>query len=182
MKIYVIRHGETDLNKKELVSGVTNAHLTEKGIKQAEEAAKEIYKNKDLYNIKHIYVSPLERAKNTAKPIEELLNLKAEIEPGIMEFNFGEYEQCKIDNKEFKRLRRQPFIKFKGGESILSAAHRIYSALDKIIEQNKSENNNVLLVCHGTSARLIYTYFKNIEANDYYELLLNNCELITFNV
>ncbi|MBK5200544.1 MAG: histidine phosphatase family protein [Spirochaetaceae bacterium] len=182
MKIYVLRHGETDLNKAGLVSGVSNAHLTPKGINQAVEAAKEIDRNKELYNIKHIYVSPLERAQHTAKPIEEVLNLEAIIEPRIMEFNFGEYEKCSVEDVEFKRLRRQPYTRFKDGESILSAAHRIYSALDMIIEKHKNEDNNVLLVCHGTCARIIYTYFNNIDDIDYYNLQLNNCELITFNV
>jgi probable phosphoglycerate mutase len=182
MKLYVIRHGETELNREELVCGATNAHLTEKGVNQALAAAKDIKENKDKYNIKHIYVSPLERAINTAKPIEEALELKAEIEEGISEFNFGDYERCPVGDQEFRRLRRQPFTKFKNGESILSAAHRIYSALDRIIEKHKVDDSNVLLVCHGTCARIIYTYFHDINDTDYYNLLLNNCELITFNV
>lgn len=182
MKIYVIRHGETDLNKRFLVSGITNAQLTEKGIAQAEEVAKKIKEHKDIYNIKHIYVSPLDRAINTAKPIEEALELKAEIEAGIIEFNFGKFEKCKVDDKEFRRLRRQPFIKFQDGESILSAAQRIYSVIDKIIEKHKKDDSNVLLVCHATSAKLIYTYFNDIEDQDYYDLKIKNCELIAFEV
>jgi probable phosphoglycerate mutase len=182
MKLYITRHGETTLNKADLVCGSTNAQLTEKGINQARELAQTIKENKDKYNIKHIYVSPLDRARNTSKPIEEVLGIKAIVEPGIVEFNFGIYEECPVDDKEFRKLRRQPYIKFEKGESILSAAHRIYSALDRIIAEHKDEEANVLLVCHGTCARIINTYFNNILDTDYYNYLMKNCELIEFEV
>jgi broad specificity phosphatase PhoE len=36
--IYLLRHGETDLNKNQLTQGVTDAPLNEAGLQQAEEA------------------------------------------------------------------------------------------------------------------------------------------------
>lgn len=182
MKLYIARHGETTYNEKGLVCGVTNAQLTDKGIEQANLLAQDIKKNKEKYNIETIYVSPLDRARNTSKPIEEILNIKAKLEPGIIEFNFGEYEKCPVGDIEFRKLRRQPYIKFQNGESILSASHRIYSTLDKIIAKHKKDNSNVLLVCHGTTARIISTYFNNLLDTEYYNLLINNCELIQFDV
>lgn len=180
MKLYITRHGQTTLNKQNLVCGITNAQLTEKGVVQANQLALHIKENKDKYNIEYIYVSPLDRAINTAKPIEEVLGIVATVEPGIVEFNFGKYEKCPVGDEEFRRLRKQPFIKFEGGESILSAAHRIYSTLDRIINEHKDDNCNVLLVCHGTTARIISTYFKDMQDTDYYNYLMNNCELIGF--
>jgi probable phosphoglycerate mutase len=182
MKLYITRHGETTYNKKGLVCGITNAQLTDKGIAQANKLAQDIKENKNKYNIQHIYVSPLDRARNTSSPIEKVLNIKAEVEPGIVEFNFGDYEECPVGDVEFRKLRRQPYTKFQNGESILSAAHRIYSTIDKIIDQHKDENDNVLLVCHGTTARIISTYFNNISDTDYYNLLIENCELIKFDI
>jgi probable phosphoglycerate mutase len=182
MKLYITRHGETNYNKRGLVCGVTNAQLTDKGIAQANLLAQDIKENKGKYNIKHIYVSPLDRARNTSKPIEDVLNITAEVEPGIIEFNFGKYEECPVGDVEFRKLRRQPFMKFQNGESILSATHRIYSTIDKIIDGHKEDDGNVLLVCHGTCARIISTYFNDVLESDYYNLLMNNCELIEFNI
>jgi len=56
MKLYVVRHGETTYNRDELVCGVTNAQLTEKGISQASQLAKDIEKQSEKFDIKHIYV------------------------------------------------------------------------------------------------------------------------------
>ncbi len=182
MKLYVVRHGETTYNRDELVCGVTNAQLTEKGISQASQLAKDIETQSEKFNIKHIYVSPLDRARNTAAPIEKALNLKAEIEPGIKEFNFGKYEECPISDPKFRELRYKPFVRFDDGESVLTATHRIYSAIDKIIARHKDEDGNILFVCHGTCARIIHTYFHDIEQDDYYKLLIPNCSLIEFDI
>ena len=42
MKIFVIRHGEVDVNIYEGINGRNTSSLTEKGIKQANEAIKDV--------------------------------------------------------------------------------------------------------------------------------------------
>lgn len=59
MNLYVIRHGEVDLNVKKLLNGRNDSFLTENGIKQAKRASKEI-KNTD---IELVICSPLKRTK-----------------------------------------------------------------------------------------------------------------------
>lgn len=179
MKIYITRHGETNYNKDKRVCGLLNGILTEKGLKQADDLASHIFENKDFYNIKKIYVSSLERAKITAKPIENKLNLIAIEDDRLKEFDFGLKDGCPVKDQEFYNLRRQPFYKFPKGESTLSAAHRIYSCLDDIIKNN---NENILIVCHGTVAKIIKTYFENLTEEEYYNFLMDNCSLLTFQI
>ena len=62
MSLYITRHGETDYNIKELVCGISEAMLSDKGIKQAQKLA-DLLKNIDY---KFLYVSPLQRAIDTA--------------------------------------------------------------------------------------------------------------------
>lgn len=62
MKLYVIRHGETNMGKNNIIA-TEDEPLNETGKKQAIEVGKEI---KSL-NIDRIYCSPIERAKDTLK-------------------------------------------------------------------------------------------------------------------
>ena len=63
MKLYVLRHGETDYNKEGIFQGQNNIDLNEEGIKQAQITAKSL---ENIYFDK-VYVSPLKRAIQTAK-------------------------------------------------------------------------------------------------------------------
>ena len=67
MKIYVIRHGQTDWNVAGKCQGRTDIELNETGIEQAKQA-KEQLKN---YNIDQIICSPLKRTRKTAEIINE---------------------------------------------------------------------------------------------------------------
>ena len=68
MKIYVIRHGETDVNIQNRINSLNDDDLNENGIKQAKDLRNE------LKNIDYDFIisSPLKRTKHTA----ELLNVK----------------------------------------------------------------------------------------------------------
>lgn len=68
MKIYVIRHGQTNQNLEGRIQGKTDIELNAKGKEQAEEVRKFIKK----YNIDLIISSPLKRAR---KGIIEKTNL-----------------------------------------------------------------------------------------------------------
>lgn len=62
MNLYVIRHGETNMGKNNIIATETEP-LNEIGITQAIEVGKEIRK----LNINKIYCSPIQRAKDTLK-------------------------------------------------------------------------------------------------------------------
>ena len=62
MKLYVIRHGETDWNRLHLLQGIHDTDLTELGVEQAKEAAKSL---KDV-PLDAAFVSPLKRTRMTA--------------------------------------------------------------------------------------------------------------------
>ena len=67
MKIYTVRHGQTEWNKKGLYQGKTDVPLNEEGKKQAM-LVKEKLKDK---KIDLIISSPLKRAKETAEIISD---------------------------------------------------------------------------------------------------------------
>ena len=94
MKIYVIRHGETDANKNGVLQGSSNWPLNDSGIKLAILTGQ---KMKDI-KVDICYSSPLDRALQTASIIlkESKNNTKIEIDERISEINMGNYEGKKF--------------------------------------------------------------------------------------
>lgn len=72
-KIVLVRHGQSDWNKKELFTGWTDVDLTPLGISQAKEAGKVLKENKYFFNV--CYTSFLKRAIKTANIVLEEMNL-----------------------------------------------------------------------------------------------------------
>jgi len=65
--LYIVRHGETERNVKELLNGQQDSPLTQNGIQQAEDLRHEL---KDVH-FDSIYSSDLERARKTAHIIKK---------------------------------------------------------------------------------------------------------------
>ena len=86
MKLYILRHGETDYNNQGRFQGQNDISLNERGKKQAEETK---IKLKDI-KFDKVFVSPLKRAIETAKIVVPDYNL--EVDNRIIERSFGKLE------------------------------------------------------------------------------------------
>ena|GEM_PF-155522 len=181
MKLFVVRHGETDWNVKELACGVSESTLTEKGRLQAQDLANRLGKDKEKNNITMIYVSPLKRARDTAAYIEQALGLTALPEPRLHEIDFGDFEGKPWNNPDFLYIHKNPFLKFPGGESFAQVAHRAYSIIEDIKHTHKGDGN-ILFVCHGVFAAAVYTYFTPFSTEELLRLEIKNCQSLEFDL
>lgn len=86
--IYVVRHGETDWNKLHKVMGRVDIPLNETGKSQAKITSEKLKE----YKIDLIISSPLKRACETAKIINETKNLEIIYDDRLLERDFGEFE------------------------------------------------------------------------------------------
>ncbi len=182
MKLFITRHGETEWNIKGKVCGVSDVPLTDRGINQAKKLAEQLKRDKEKNNIKTIYVSPLIRARQTAKFIEEALDLKAIPDARLQEVNFGEFEGKFWKLEEFDKIKKNPFMRFPEGESLLMTAGRVYSLIEEVKNKHAGQDGNILFVCHGLVSKLSYTFFKNFSYDEFYKLYIDNCELLEFDL
>lgn len=88
MRLYLIRHGETERNAAGVVQGQADVPLSELGRQQAAVLAGALA-GVDLAGV---YCSPLERARETAAPIAATHHLPVTVEPGLIEMNVGGME------------------------------------------------------------------------------------------
>jgi len=177
MKFFVVRHGQTVANSRNEVCGARESELTDKGRMQAKELAECLLQHKTENDIRSIYVSPLKRARDTCGYIEKILGLTATVELRLTEFNFGTSEGVQCDDPVFVEQRRNPYARFEGGESMFMAAQRLYNLLDELKARHGPDNENVLLVCHGTVSRVIETYFRNVSIEYFVTHKPGNCEI-----
>ena len=178
MNLYVIRHGETDWNRKGILLSLEDISLNKKGIEQANEA-KEIVENLD-YDI--VISSPLKRTFQTAKIINEKKAKEIVFEERIIERNAGKLSGKNITEEIFKDYWNvEKNIKYEGAETIKEFLKRVFSFLEEI--KVKYSNKNILLVTHKGVCRAIKVYFEGLTENqnikDYGQ---DNCEIKIYKI
>lgn len=155
-EIYIIRHGETDLNKQGIVQGKgVDASLNEKGIWQAQQFYK-WYKNVG-FNL--ICTSTLKRTHQTVQAfIDDGIEWKQFAE--LDEISWGKYEGQSVF-KEFKTVyehlidswhRGITTEKTDGGESPDEVSRRLRTFE---LENLQSKEDQKILICmHGRALRI----------------------------
>ena len=170
MKIYLIRHGESDSNIK-YVYNHKDEDINQKGIEQAETLREKI-KNID-YDI--IISSPLLRAKHTA----EIINIKNKeiiLDERIREREHGSLEGVSInliDKEDFYNYYSK--TKYGTSETFPDALKRVNGFLNDL--KNK-DYNNVIIVSHGGVSRAFYVYFNGVPKDGkLWDLGMKNTEI-----
>ncbi|MED4015195.1 histidine phosphatase family protein [Sutcliffiella cohnii] len=117
--IYVVRHGQTDLNKDRRMQGRMGLPLNEYGIEQA------ITLKEKLQNINFdlVFTSPQERAVKTA---EIIARKRPVLDDRLNVFDLGEADRLHISEVKMSGPLPDPFI-YKGVEEPNSFVKRVFS-------------------------------------------------------
>ena len=150
-KICFIRHGETDWNIAGKLQGRTDIPLNESGIKQAQACGVSLPQNEwDL-----IITSPLLRAKETGKIIQQKLNIPLHEMTSFIEVAFGDAEGLTY----YERDVRFPNRDYPNKETEAMVTERFLKGI-RTVHQNYT-NKNILIVSHGAFINAIFHYFSN---------------------
>lgn len=173
MKLYVIRHGQTNCNKENRYNCRYDEDINKIGINQAEAASEKVAK----LDIDLIICSPLIRTKHTAKIVNKN-NIPVIYDERLIEREGGVLTNTPIDDYYFTEYYNYYSKNVVDGlETLPELFERVHSFLDEI--KIKYCNKNILLVTHGAVARTIQFYFQNIPQDG---MLLDisgqkNCEI-----
>jgi len=180
--VIFLRHGQATNNIERILTGRTpGIPLTEKGIDQAEKAAKFL----EQMNISAIYSSPIERARHTAEIVGKHNSLDVTIDDRLIELDMGKFTGVPYD--EIFSSHGNVFMKFYNGE--LEIAHngvetfsevkkRVLGIVDHVIENHPDQN--VLLVTHMDPIKAMLSTVVDLTPENLFELIIANASLNIF--
>ena len=168
MRIYLVRHGETEWNRIRRFQGRSNLPLNQEGKKQAKALALAL-KNKPLMAI---YTSPLIRSLQTARLIKDF-HPSAPIleEKGFIEMDLGEFDGMKVQDwaEQYPDTRKvwnenPASVKMPGGESLGEVQDRAKKTLERITQIHSPDDTilisshnfvNLTILCNPHSGKLL---------------------------
>lgn len=179
MKIFIIRHGETEKNKKNVLhEKYDTASLSDLGREQIKLTAN-ILKNED---IAQIFFSNEARAKESAQIISNTLDCLSTNLEGVEERNWGIYS-----NKPWSEVavvlnplsfeERFEYIP-EGGESWKAFENRLVAALNHAISVSKGKN--IAIVTHGGAIRALMPYLLDVDRKESYKYDPANASITEF--
>lgn len=177
MKIFVIRHGEVDVNIYEGINGRNTSSLTEKGIKQANEAIKDVR----ALPIDLIICSPLKRTIETCKIINTL-DIPVIYDERILERD-AKSMMYKVTATVDLNVFYDPdaMVIFKDCEGFGSIVERVKSFLEDI--KKNYYDKNILIVTHNDVCKAIRCVINNnYDINEIINFNQNNCEILEYEI
>jgi alpha-ribazole phosphatase len=156
LRLYLIRHGETEPAAAGKLIGHTDVSLYERGVEQARRLAERL----SSVRLDAIYSSDLRRARRTAEIIAEQNMASVQPSAAWREIDMGAWEGLTLSalNDEAPELVASLFedpasFKYPSGESFVDFTIRIERALDQLLLTRP--HGEIVLVTHGGVCRAI---------------------------
>lgn len=155
MKIFLIRHGETDWNLAGRLQGRENIPLNDTGRQQAEGCGEALAAMSGMKWMA-VYTSPLSRARETADIIAAVLGVRDVFEDAdLMERDYG--KASGLTEPERKNLF--PDGLYEGVEDWELLRNRVYDAIKRCAKKFYPEN--IIVVSHGSAINSILAELSN---------------------
>jgi broad specificity phosphatase PhoE len=166
--VYLLRHGETEWSLNGRHTGVTDVPLTENGRIAARRL--EPILAKETFAL--VLTSPLLRARETC----ELAGLgeHANVEPDLIEWNYGAYEGLKTEQI---RLTRPGWSVFRDGCPGGETPEQIGARADRVLTKVHAIEGNVALFAHGHILRVLAARWIQLSASYGEHFLLDTATL-----
>ncbi|AIT61529.1 bifunctional RNase H/acid phosphatase [Corynebacterium doosanense] len=155
-RVVLVRHGQTDMSAAQQYAGLRDAELTDLGRRQVEAAAAAVSRREQ---IDLILTSPLRRCVATAEALAAAAGATVEVENGLIECDFGEYEGMTFaeaqerDPEGHRAWLGDPTLAPPGGESLADVYARVERTVGEIVD--KHHGKTVALVSHVNPIKAI---------------------------
>ncbi len=171
-RLYLIRHGATPLTAEDKFSGAENVHLSAEGRDQVGHLANRLADD----DLCAVYSSPLDRTMETARIVAKPHHLEPIPCDGLREIHHGHWEglsRTEVEARfadEYAAWEADPFtFAPEGGESGISVLARALPVIREIVVKHKEDN--VLVVSHKATLRLILSSLLGFDARGYRDRL-----------
>jgi probable phosphomutase (TIGR03848 family) len=176
--ILLVRHGATATTGSVLPGRATGLHLSERGVAQAQAVAARI--GELTKKPVAIYVSPLERARETAAPIASTLKLRPVVERGLLECDFGAWTGKKLSllsrKAEWKNVQHSPStFRFPQGESFAEMQQRVWATLERLAAKHRGRC--IVVVSHADTIKAAVTFAQGVPLDLFQRTVISTCSV-----
>ena len=171
-RLYLVRHGSTELAEEGRFVGTTDVKLSVKGQWESECLAERLKTER----LDAIYTSPLPCAAETASMVACLHNTEPVRRHNLKEAHFGQWEglrRTEVERDfrcEYRSWLQDPFtIAPPGGESGLNALNRVLPGVRRLIDIHRDQS--IALVSHEVISKLLICAFLGLDLKGYRDRL-----------
>ena len=171
-RLFLVRHGATQLTAENRFSGAVGVDLSDEGRRQVRRLAERLADD----TICAVYCSPLSRTVETAEILAKPHDVTPVRRDGLREISHGRWEGLTRDEVEvlfegeYASWEEDPFtFAPEGGESGLAVLARALPVIREIVLAH--EGKNVLVVSHKATLRLLLSSLLGFDARGYRDRL-----------
>lgn len=171
-RLYLIRHGATQLSAEDRFAGAVDVQLSEEGMFQAGRLAERLADD----SITAVYCSPLTRTLQTATILAAPHGLSLIQQEGLREIHHGHWEGMRRADvetqfpEEYAAWEEDPFtFAPQGGEAGVNVIARALPVIRKIVLEHRGQN--VIIVSHKATLRLLISSLLGFDARGYRDRL-----------
>jgi len=171
-RIYLVRHGATQLSAEDRFAGAVDVHLSDEGKFQAGRLAERLADD----SIAAVYCSPMTRTIQTATIVTAPHTLPLIHREGLREIHHGHWEgmrRADVEEQfpdEYAAWEEDPFtFAPQGGEAGVNVIARALPVIREIVVNHRGQN--VLVVSHKATLRLLISSLLGFDARGYRDRL-----------
>lgn len=183
-RIYLIRHGETEMNRLGVFRGRFEVDLNERGRKQAAEIADALKGE----GIELLYSGPLRRTRETAEIIGRTLGVEYLVDEGFNNISLGAWQGVPKD--VVKRDYPEMWVQWQtaperllvpGGETVEDLKSRAHARILEIVSSKTATRPSVLgIVTHRSVMKGLAAAFLNVPAPYFWKFYIDNAAYSIF--
>ncbi|MEW6006850.1 MAG: histidine phosphatase family protein [bacterium] len=169
----LIRHAQTDWNKRKVFRGRKEVELNRTGIRQAEKTSTLLAE----LPVETIYTSPLKRALITAQILKRPHpNVEVKEVPSFIDIDYGEWQGLSEDDVKNNKLyldwiTKPESVTFPGGESLEDVKNRALPVFEEIIKTCKLS----IIVTHRIVIKIILLHIMGLKLSSFWSVRQDPC-------
>lgn len=171
--LYIVRHGQTDLNSRKVLQGRSDHPLNAVG----EEQAREIGEVLSDVRFDRVFSSPLKRALRTVEIIAPYAPISTD--QRLIEMEYGPYEGLGLDSLPAEVLEFFSDFVNNSAPKGMEPLQEIVSRAGSFIESECRTDEDILISTHAIAMKGILEYLTPDSNGSYWSKYIGNCSVYT---
>ncbi len=186
IRLFLVRHGETDYNREFRIQGRIETDLNALGIQQSQLTGEYLYKQVPEFD--YCYVSPQKRAMQTFEIINSIYKKNNKINNIILSEDLKEIHCGRWEGRLYKELEKEepetiykirtdinfPYPDGESAQDVKKRAERFFKTHILTLPNGNKTPLNILIVSHGNLLRTLSTVILELPLEFSLRVIFNN--------